>query len=381
MLGRDLGDHGSGLRDALGARRRRLGLACSDTSRANGSDCCPGCSDPSCDRRATRSLMARFGLPALLPATTLGAAALPGAGGAGAVRRHGGPLDAPARTAAVLVLRARARDARACASAGRLARGGSGRIAAALEAEARSLGVEIETDRPIGSLDELPAARAVLLDLTPRQVLARRGRSPAARLPAPARALPLRPRRVQGRLGARRPDPVARRAHRCVPGRCTSAERCARLRRRRTRCIAGVSPIGRSCCSSSRPSPILRAHPRASTSPGRTATSRTAGPADMTAAIEAQVERFAPGFRDLVLARSRPKTPPRWRRTTPTTSAETSTAASRTSASCCSGRSSAGTRTRRSDPGLFLCSSSTPPGGGVHGMSGRHAARAALKAC
>ena len=49
---------------------------------------------------------------------------------------------------------------------------------------------------------------------------------------------------------------------------------------------------------------------------------------DMTGAIEAQIERFAPGFRDRVLARS-VRGPAAWRRTTPTWSAATSGAARR----------------------------------------------------
>jgi phytoene dehydrogenase-like protein len=97
----------------------------------------------------------------------------------------------------------------------------------------------------------------------------------------------------------------------------------------------------------------------------------------MTAAIEAQIERFAPGFGDVVLARH--------------------------TADCAwyeahnpnviggdiPGGSHAGLQLllrprpglhpyRTPNPRLFLCSSSTPPGGGVHGMCGLHAARAAL---
>ena len=65
-----------------------------------------------------------------------------------------------------------------------------------------------------------------------------------------------------------------------------------------------VTPSGRSSCSRSSRSSTTRAHRPESTRPGRTATSRTGRAKDMTERIEAQVERFAPGFRELVLARA-----------------------------------------------------------------------------
>jgi phytoene dehydrogenase-like protein len=98
---------------------------------------------------------------------------------------------------------------------------------------------------------------------------------------------------------------------------------------------------------------------------------------DMTDRIEAQVERFAPGFRDLILARS-------------TMSPAQMEAHN---ANYLGGDINGGIEDLRQlvfrprvalDPyrlgqGLYLCSSSTPPGGGVHGMSGVHAARSALR--
>ena len=98
----------------------------------------------------------------------------------------------------------------------------------------------------------------------------------------------------------------------------------------------------------------------------------------MTERIEAQVERFAPGFRELILARS--VLPP----------AELE----RRNRNLVGGDLNAGAATLRSlmarpvlkavpyrtpAPGLYLCSASTPPGGGVHGMCGYWAARAALR--
>jgi len=98
----------------------------------------------------------------------------------------------------------------------------------------------------------------------------------------------------------------------------------------------------------------------------------------MTKAIEDQVERFAPGFRDLILARH----------TKNTAQLEES------DANLIGGDVGGGANDLRQllirpvlavDPyrtpakGLYICSASTPPGGAVHGMCGYHAARSALK--
>jgi phytoene dehydrogenase-like protein len=99
---------------------------------------------------------------------------------------------------------------------------------------------------------------------------------------------------------------------------------------------------------------------------------------DLVPAIERQVERFAPGFRDLVLAR------------TVTTPADLEAGNPNNV-----GGDIAGGRCDRlrlllrpapvrvpyatPDPGIYLCSSATPPGPGVHGMCGYHAAGTALR--
>jgi phytoene dehydrogenase-like protein len=98
----------------------------------------------------------------------------------------------------------------------------------------------------------------------------------------------------------------------------------------------------------------------------------------MTERIEAQIERFAPGFRDAVLARA----------TMTTRDIEAH------NANCAGGDISGGLAGPLSmfarpvvaiDPyatpanGIYLCSASTPPGAGVHGMCGYHAAESALR--
>jgi phytoene dehydrogenase-like protein len=99
---------------------------------------------------------------------------------------------------------------------------------------------------------------------------------------------------------------------------------------------------------------------------------------DMTDRIEAQIERFAPGFRDRILARH----------------AMGPAALEAYNPNYAGGDINGGLQDLRQlftrpvarrdpystpVPGLFLCSSATPPGGGVHGMCGYWAARAALR--
>jgi phytoene dehydrogenase-like protein len=97
---------------------------------------------------------------------------------------------------------------------------------------------------------------------------------------------------------------------------------------------------------------------------------------DMTQRMEGQIERFAPGFRDCIVARH----------------VSTPTDLEAADANLIGGDINGGSMTVRqllfrptrqqyatSDPKIYLCSSSTPPGGGVHGMCGYHAASMALR--
>ncbi len=89
--------------------------------------------------------------------------------------------------------------------------GGSAAIVDALVAELTALGGRIETGCRVKRLDELPPARAVVLDVTPRQLIDMAGDSLPRGYGRAPRAIPLRTGRVQGRLGAARAGPVERR--------------------------------------------------------------------------------------------------------------------------------------------------------------------------
>ena len=204
------------------------------------------------------------------------------------------------------------------------------------------------------------------------------GEPAAVRLRERAAPLPLRSRRVQAGLGAVRPGAVARPGGRRARRPCTWAARSARSPAGEAAVAAGSYP--------ERPF-VLAVQPCAA-DPSRAPAGRhvlwaychvpNGSTADMTAAIEDQVERFAPGFRDLVIARAahgpaaleeHNAEPGRRRHRRRLLAASPSSSAAR----CC--RPGPG---GRRCPASTCAPASTPPGAGVHGMGGYHAARLAL---
>ena len=320
--------------------------------------------------------LVRFGPPALLPARLLAQALFRGERAralfAGIAAHAVQPLERPGTAAAGLVL-----STLGHVVGWPLPVGGAQRIADALAGYFRALGGEVVTGARVGSLDDLPPARAVLLDVTPRQFL----RIAGERLPAGYRCRLARYRYGPGiwKVDWALDGPIPWRAPECA--RAGTVHVGGTLPE-----IAAAERAPWRGEHAERPFVIL-AQPSLFDPARAPAGKHTAwaychvphgSTVDMTAAIEAQLERFAPGFRDRVLAR---------RATGP---AELE----RDNANLVGGDIGGGVQdlaqlyTRplaRVVPyatpleGVYLCSSSTPPGGGVHGLCGYFAARAALR--
>jgi len=319
-------------------------------------------------------LMARFGYYGFQPALSLMRRHFAGmrvrALFAGLAAHSFLALDQPLSSAIGIVL-----GAAAHAVGWPIPRGGSQAIADALAAHLRELGGEIHTGRRIVSLDELDAAGAlVLCDLTPRQLVSiaeeRLGRGYRRSLerfrygpgafkidyalsqPIPWRAAECN-RAISVHLGGAMEE-IAQSEYDATHGKIS--ERPFVLVAQPSLFDAARAPAGRHVA-------WVYCHvPNGS-------------PVDMTSRIEAQLERFAPGFRDCVLAR-RVFAP---------------AALEAMDANLVGGDINGGELSLRQfffrpsrgnyftgTRNLYLCSASTPPSGGVHGMCGYHAARLAL---
>ncbi|MGH3054039.1 MAG: phytoene desaturase family protein, partial [Gaiellaceae bacterium] len=256
-------------------------------------------------------------------------------------------------------------------------RGGTQRLSDALASYLRSLGGEIETGRRVESLAELGDAQLMLLDVTPRGLLALAG----DRLPPRYRRGLERYRYGPGvfKLDWALDGPIPWRAEGCA--RAATVHLGATLEE-----IAASEAAPARGEIAERPYVLLAQQslfdPTRAPAGRHTAWAYCHVPngsdADLTERIEAQIERFAPGFRERILARS----------------ARGPAEMERYNANYVGGDINAGAATlsqlftrpvaRISPyttplPGVFLCSASTPPGGGVHGMCGYHAAQAALR--
>jgi len=255
--------------------------------------------------------------------------------------------------------------------------GGSGRLTDAMAGLVTDAGGVVETGRWVRSLAELPRARATLLDVTPRALLGLAGE-----------ALPPRYRDALARFrygaGVCKVDFALSGP---VPWRNEAARLAGTLHLGGgfAEIAAGESQVARGQHPGS---PYVLVVQAGVADPGRAPGGQQAlwaychvpagSTVDMTAAIEAQIERFAPGFTDLVLAR------------------HTRTAAQEEAANpnYVGGDIGAGVQTVRQVvarplprwnpyrtplPGVYLCSASTPPGPGVHGRCGELAALTALR--
>jgi phytoene dehydrogenase-like protein len=258
-----------------------------------------------------------------------------------------------------------------------VARGGSRSITAALERYFLSLGGEVRVGQRVTSLAQLPESRAVLFDLDPRQIVGLCGEA----LPAAYKRRLLRYRygpgvfKLDWALSEAIPwrDPACGRASTVHVG--GSLDEIAASE-------AGVWK-GEHCDR-----PFVMLCQQSHFDDSRAPVGKHTGYAychvppgsvrDMTTAIESQVERFAPGFRDTILARH----------------AFDAVGLEHHNPCYVGGAITGGAAdlgqlfTRpvarldpysTPNPRLFLCSHSTPPGGGVHGMCGYYAARSVLR--
>jgi phytoene dehydrogenase-like protein len=318
-------------------------------------------------------LMARFGVLAAMPADLLAktlfrtprARALFAGNAAHSVL----PLESPFSAAVGLVL-----GATGHAGGWPIAQGGAQAISNALAGYLKSLGGRIETGHTVKSLRELEGYDAVLCDVSPRQLNQLGGES-----------LPVHFRRSLENFrygpGAFKIDWALSEP---IPWRAPDCRRAGTVHLAGTLEEIAASEIAPwENRVDARPF-VLLAQPSLFDSSRAPAGKHTAwgychvpngfaGSAER--AIEAQVERFAPGFRDCILARKV------W-----STAAFESWNPNLIGGDLSGGAMSisqlvfrpTASQYRTPIKGLYLCSASTPPGGGVHGMCGYHAARAAL---
>ena len=255
-----------------------------------------------------------------------------------------------------------------------IVRGGARKLTESLLGYLTSLGGVVFTNRPIRHLRELPSSRVVLCDITPRQLL----RIAPGQLSA---AYEKKLRRYRYGMGAFKIDwalsaPVPWAAKECslaatvhlggelseialsesIAWRGGVAERPFVLVVQPSLFDSSRAPQGRHTlwgyCHVAHNSCI-----------------------EMTGRIESQIERFAPGFRDVIIARSVAPPAELQRRNANLVGGDINGGAATLGQLLLRPTSSQyGTGIK----GVYLCSASTPPGGGVHGMCGYFAARRAL---
>ena len=258
-----------------------------------------------------------------------------------------------------------------------VARGGSGAIAGALAAYLRALGGQIQTGWQIADLGELPPARAVLFDTAPQQVV--------------ELAQGHLPQRYLRRLGRYRYGPGTFKIDWALAG--PIPWRDGAIAQASTVHVGGpleevVRAEGEAWRGIVPQRPFVMVCQQSHFDPLRAPSGQHTGYAychvphactvDMTGAIEAQIERFAPGFGDLILARHT-CAPGDFQAYNPNYIGGAITGGAADMGQLLTRPVRRLNPYTTPNPQLFLCSASTPPGGGVHGMCGYNAAQVVLR--
>jgi phytoene dehydrogenase-like protein len=257
-----------------------------------------------------------------------------------------------------------------------MAKGGSSSIADALSAYFVSLGGKIETNCLIQKMEQIPSAKAILFDLTPRQLLSIAG----DRLSA---FYKWQLNKYRYGMGAFKIDWALEAP---IPFAAADCRQAGTIH-----IGASIEEISNSESQAWKGNhtdqPFVLLSQQSLFDPSRAPAGKQTAWAychtpngstkDMTLAIEQQVERFAPGFRKLIMARHTMNTA-QLEAYNPNYVGGDINGGAIDIGQLFTRPALRSSPYRSSAKGLYLCSSATPPGGGVHGMCGWHAAKKAL---
>lgn len=256
-------------------------------------------------------------------------------------------------------------------------KGGSGEIAKALASYFISVGGKIQTDAHVRSMKDIPAARAILFDLTPKQIMEIAGERFSWLY---KRQL----KRYRYGMGVFKIDWALDGS---IPFTAGDCRRAGTVHLGNT--LEEIT-LNEELTSQGRhvEKPFVLLAQQSLMDPSRAPEGKhtawaychvpNGSEVDMTKAIEMQVERFAPGFRDLILARHTMNTS-ELQAYNPNYIGGDINGGIIDLAQLFTRPAFRPSPYRTSASGIYICSSSTPPGGGVHGMCGYHSAKRVLK--
>jgi phytoene dehydrogenase-like protein len=320
--------------------------------------------------------LARFGIPAICPATLLAKVLFkhePARALFAGIAAHSFlPLKAPVSSAFALVL-----GLAGHAVGWPIPRGGSQQITNALADYLRELGGKIETNNRVDNLNDLPKSRAVLLDVSVWEFM----RIAGPQIPAWYRRRLESFRHAPGvfKIDYALSEPVPWNAEACrragtihlggTLDEIDAAERDVargKIPERPFVLVAQQSLFDETRAPSGRHTLWTYCHVPFNCE------------IDMTERIESQIERFAPGFRDCILARHKLNAA-ELEKSNPNLAGGDINGGAANLMQLIARPTLSPTPYRTPLHGVYICSASTPPGGGVHGMCGYRAARAVLR--